>query len=132
MTSVEFQWKPPKHSGGCPVTSYTIERQQVGRNKWTDLGEIPGSILSYKDSDVNPGRRYCYRIRAKNAEGVSDHLQTGDIAAGVLRESLALASLWLFNKRETSKEMNTFIQSSLICFMISFYLLYIYYILLYI
>nr|XP_040061043.1 immunoglobulin-like and fibronectin type III domain-containing protein 1 [Gasterosteus aculeatus aculeatus] len=85
VTSVEFQWKPPKHSGGCPVTSYTIERQQVGRNKWTDLGEIPGSILSYKDSDVNPGRRYCYRIRAKNAEGVSDHLQTGDIAAGVLR-----------------------------------------------
>ncbi|XP_062419716.1 immunoglobulin-like and fibronectin type III domain-containing protein 1 [Pungitius pungitius] len=85
VTSVGFQWKPPKHSGGCPVTSYTIERQQVGRNRWTDLGEIPSSVLSYKDSDVNPGRRYCYRIRAKNAQGVSDHLQTGVIAAGILR-----------------------------------------------
>ncbi|XP_075952827.1 immunoglobulin-like and fibronectin type III domain-containing protein 1 [Anarhichas minor] len=85
VTSVEFKWKPPKDSGGCPVTNYIIERQQVGRNKWSDLGEIPGSDPSYKDSDVTPGRRYCYRIRAKNAEGISDYLQTGDIAAGVLR-----------------------------------------------
>ncbi|XP_031727684.1 immunoglobulin-like and fibronectin type III domain-containing protein 1 [Anarrhichthys ocellatus] len=85
VTSAEFKWKPPKDSGGCPVTNYIIERQQVGRNKWSDLGEIPGSDPSYKDSDVTPGRRYCYRIRAKNAEGISDYLQTGDIAAGVLR-----------------------------------------------
>uniref|UniRef100_A0A3Q1FUT6 Immunoglobulin-like and fibronectin type III domain-containing protein 1 n=1 Tax=Acanthochromis polyacanthus TaxID=80966 RepID=A0A3Q1FUT6_9TELE len=82
VTSVEFKWKPPKDSGGCPITNYIIERQQVGRNKWSNLGEIPGSNPSYKDSDVDPGRRYCYRIRAKNAEGVSDYLQTEDIAAG--------------------------------------------------
>ncbi|XP_029946943.1 immunoglobulin-like and fibronectin type III domain-containing protein 1 [Salarias fasciatus] len=85
VTSVEFKWKPPKDSGGCPVTNYIIERQQVGRNKWSNLGEIPGSNPSYRDSDVDPGRRYCYRIRAKNAEGISDYLQTEDIAAGVLR-----------------------------------------------
>ncbi|XP_037639979.1 immunoglobulin-like and fibronectin type III domain-containing protein 1 [Sebastes umbrosus] len=85
VTSVEFKWKPPKDSGGCPVTNYIIARQQVGRNKWSDLGEIPGSDPSYKDSDVDPGRRYSYRIRAKNAEGISDYLQTEDIPAGVLR-----------------------------------------------
>ncbi|KAM9859306.1 immunoglobulin-like and fibronectin type III domain-containing protein 1 [Aulostomus maculatus] len=85
VTSVEFKWKPPKDSGGCPVTKYIIERQQVGRNKWSNLGEISGNSPCYKDSDVDPGRRYCYRIRAKNAEGISDYLQTEDIAAGVLR-----------------------------------------------
>ncbi|XP_078026390.1 immunoglobulin-like and fibronectin type III domain-containing protein 1 [Epinephelus lanceolatus] len=85
VTSVEFKWKPPKDSGGCPITHYIIDRQQVGRNKWLNLGEIPGSNPSYKDSDVDPGRRYCYRIRAKNAEGISDYLQTEDIPAGVLR-----------------------------------------------
>ncbi|XP_078139501.1 immunoglobulin-like and fibronectin type III domain-containing protein 1 [Centroberyx gerrardi] len=85
VTSVEFKWKPPKHSGGCPITNYIIERQQVGRNKWTNLGEIPGNNPSYKDSDVDPGRRYCYRIKAKNAEGISDYLETEDISAGVLR-----------------------------------------------
>lgn len=88
VTSVEFKWKPPKDSGGCPVTNYIMERQQVGRNKWSNLGEIPGGNPSYKDSDVDPGRRYSYRIRAKNSEGISDYLQTEDIAAGVLRESL--------------------------------------------
>lgn len=87
VTSVEFKWKPPKDNGGCPVTNYILERQQVGRNKWSNLGEIPCST-SYKDTDVDPGRRYCYRIRAKNAEGISDYLQTGDIPAGVLRKSL--------------------------------------------
>ncbi|XP_038134422.1 immunoglobulin-like and fibronectin type III domain-containing protein 1 [Cyprinodon tularosa] len=84
VNSVEFNWKPPKDNGGCPITNYIIERQQVGRNKWLKLGEIPGTP-SYKDTDVDPGRRYCYRIRAKNAEGISDYLQTGDIPAGVLR-----------------------------------------------
>lgn len=86
VTSIEFKWKPPKDSGGCPITNYIIERQQLGRNKWTSLGEIFGNNASYKDSDVDPGRRYCYRIRAKTEEGISDYLQTDDIAAGVLRK----------------------------------------------
>ncbi|XP_061641108.1 LOW QUALITY PROTEIN: immunoglobulin-like and fibronectin type III domain-containing protein 1 [Phyllopteryx taeniolatus] len=85
VTSVEFKWKPPKDDGGCPVTNYIIERQQVGRNKWFNLGEISGSSTVYKDSDVDPGRRYCYRIRARNSEGVSDYSQTEDIPAGELR-----------------------------------------------
>lgn len=86
VTSIEFKWKPPKDNGGCPVTNYIIERQQLGRNKWTNLGEIPAINPSYKDSDVDPGRRYSYRIRAKNTEGISEYLQTEDIAAGVLRK----------------------------------------------
>nr|XP_061814213.1 immunoglobulin-like and fibronectin type III domain-containing protein 1 [Nerophis lumbriciformis] len=85
VTSIEFKWKPPKDNGGCPVTNYIIERQQVGRNKWSSLGEISGSSTFYKDCDVDPGRKYCYRIRARNLEGVSDYLQTEDIPAGVLR-----------------------------------------------
>lgn len=88
VTSVEFKWKPPKDSGGCAVSAYVIERRQVGRNKWSNVGETPGSNPSFKDSDVDPGRRYCYRIRARNAEGISDYLQTEDISAGVLRKSL--------------------------------------------
>ncbi|XP_067093730.1 immunoglobulin-like and fibronectin type III domain-containing protein 1 [Osmerus mordax] len=84
ITSVEFKWKPPKDNGGCPVTNYLLERQQVGRNKWTALGAIPGDPPSYRDGEVDPGRRYCYHIRAKNAEGISDFLETEDIQAGVL------------------------------------------------
>ncbi|XP_075881054.1 immunoglobulin-like and fibronectin type III domain-containing protein 1 isoform X2 [Nelusetta ayraudi] len=85
VTSIEFRWKPPKNNGGRTVTNYIIERQQVGRNKWSKLGEVPGSNTCFKDSDVDPGRRYCYRIRARNEEGISECLQTEDISAGVLR-----------------------------------------------
>ncbi|CAK6972950.1 immunoglobulin-like and fibronectin type III domain-containing protein 1%2C partial [Scomber scombrus] len=85
LTSVEFKWKPPKDDGGCPVTNYNIQRQQVGRNKWANLSDVPGSDPNYRDSDVDPGRRYSYRIRAKNTEGISDYLQTTDIPAGILR-----------------------------------------------
>ena len=88
--SVAYKWKPPKDDGGSPITSYILERQQVGRNKWTVLGEVPGGTPSYRDSDVDPGRRYCYRIRAKSSEGISEFLETEDIAAGVLRESACL------------------------------------------
>ncbi|XP_062329492.1 immunoglobulin-like and fibronectin type III domain-containing protein 1 [Osmerus eperlanus] len=84
ITSVEFKWKPPKDNGGCPVTNYLLERQQVGRNKWTTLGAIPGDLPRYRDSELGPGRRYCYHIRAQNAEGISDFLETEDIQAGVL------------------------------------------------
>lgn len=87
VTSVEFKWKPPKDDGGCPVTKYSIERQQAGRNKWSKLSEVPGDNSNYRDSDVDPGRRYSYRIRAKSTEGISDYLQTTDIPAGVLRKS---------------------------------------------
>nr|XP_061786474.1 immunoglobulin-like and fibronectin type III domain-containing protein 1 [Nerophis lumbriciformis] len=85
VTSIEFKWNPPKDNGGCPVTNYIVERQQIGRNKWTTLGEIGGSRPEYRDSNVDPGRRYCYRIRARNSEGISDFLQTEDISAGALR-----------------------------------------------
>ncbi|KAI7808167.1 putative immunoglobulin-like and fibronectin type III domain-containing protein 1, partial [Triplophysa rosa] len=83
LTAIEFKWKPPKDDGGCQVTEYNLERQQLGRNTWTKIGDIPGQS-SYRDTDIDRGRKYCYRIRAKNSEGLSDVLTTEDIAAGSL------------------------------------------------
>ncbi|KAK7915773.1 hypothetical protein WMY93_011534 [Mugilogobius chulae] len=80
---IEFKWRPPKDDGGSPVTNYTLERQQVGRNTWKKLGEVPG-VPCYRDTDVDHGRKYCYRIRAVTAEGVSELLETDDMQAGTL------------------------------------------------
>ncbi|KAM9785969.1 immunoglobulin-like and fibronectin type III domain-containing protein 1 [Neosynchiropus ocellatus] len=80
---IEFKWRPPKDDGGSPVINYVIERQQVGRNTWRKLGEIPG-LPVYSDSDVDHGRKYCYRIRAVTSEGVSDAMETDEIQAGKL------------------------------------------------
>uniref|UniRef100_A0A3Q3EY56 Immunoglobulin like and fibronectin type III domain containing 1, tandem duplicate 3 n=1 Tax=Labrus bergylta TaxID=56723 RepID=A0A3Q3EY56_9LABR len=67
---IEFRWRPPKDDG-------------VGRNTWKKLGEIPG-VPSYRDNDVDHGRKYCYHIRAVTAEGLSDIMETDDMQAGTL------------------------------------------------
>ncbi|KAJ8395357.1 hypothetical protein AAFF_G00033420 [Aldrovandia affinis] len=79
---IEIKWRPPKDDGGSKVTHYNMERQQVGRNTWKKIGDIPGDPQSYKDTNVDHGRRYCYRIKAITAEGVSDLMETEDIQAG--------------------------------------------------
>ncbi|KAF7711539.1 hypothetical protein HF521_000550 [Silurus meridionalis] len=83
LSAIEFKWRPPKDDGGCPVTNYILERQQVGRNSWIKIGEIPGQPV-YRDTNIDRGKKYCYRIRAKNSEGISDVIETDDIAAGTL------------------------------------------------
>ncbi|KAM8863493.1 immunoglobulin-like and fibronectin type III domain-containing protein 1 isoform 3-T3 [Spinachia spinachia] len=80
---IEFRWRPPKDDGGSPVINYMVERQQVGRNTWKKIGEIPG-IPSYRDTDVDHGRKYCYRIRAVTAEGTSEVMETDEMQAGTL------------------------------------------------
>ncbi|KAM3871797.1 immunoglobulin-like and fibronectin type III domain-containing protein 1 [Diretmus argenteus] len=80
---IGFKWRPPKDDGGSPVISYILERQQVGRNTWKKIGEIPG-VPCYRDTKVEHGRRYCYRIRAMTAEGISEMMETDDIQAGTL------------------------------------------------
>ncbi|XP_061074690.1 immunoglobulin-like and fibronectin type III domain-containing protein 1 [Conger conger] len=79
---IEFKWRPPKDDGGSPVTNYSLEHQQVGRNTWKKIGIVPKDPPSYRDTDVEHGRRYCYRIRAVTAEGDSQPLETEDIMAG--------------------------------------------------
>uniref|UniRef100_A0A3B5AY52 Immunoglobulin-like and fibronectin type III domain-containing protein 1 n=1 Tax=Stegastes partitus TaxID=144197 RepID=A0A3B5AY52_9TELE len=80
---IEFRWRPPKDDGGSPVINYIMERQQVGRNTCKKIGEIPG-VPCYRDTDVDRGRKYCYRIRALTAEGMSEVMETDEMQAGTL------------------------------------------------
>ncbi|KAL0978793.1 hypothetical protein UPYG_G00175290 [Umbra pygmaea] len=80
-SALEFKWRPPKDEGGCPVTNYILERQQLGRNSWVKLGKIPGEA-KYRDTDIDHGRKYCYHISAVNEQGVSEMMETDDIQAG--------------------------------------------------
>lgn len=86
---IEIKWRPPKDDGGSPVKNYMLERQQIGRNTWNKIGEIPG-VPTYKDKDVDHGRKYCYRIRAVTEEGISEMMETDDIMAGTLGEEYFL------------------------------------------
>uniref|UniRef100_A0A672ZHY6 Immunoglobulin like and fibronectin type III domain containing 1, tandem duplicate 1 n=1 Tax=Sphaeramia orbicularis TaxID=375764 RepID=A0A672ZHY6_9TELE len=77
---IDFKWRPPKDSGGCKIANYILERNQVGRNTWKKVGPI-GPEAKYRDSDVDHGRRYCYRIRVETEMGISELMETEDIQA---------------------------------------------------
>ncbi|XP_038018450.1 immunoglobulin-like and fibronectin type III domain-containing protein 1 isoform X2 [Motacilla alba alba] len=79
--NITIQWKPPKDDGGKPVQRYLVERQQVGRNDWETLGEAPRSCTSFTTSKVEEEMSYYFRVRAMNAEGVSDALESGEVKA---------------------------------------------------
>ncbi|XP_035244798.1 immunoglobulin-like and fibronectin type III domain-containing protein 1 isoform X1 [Anguilla anguilla] len=79
---IEIKWRPPKDNGGSKVTNYHLERQQVGRNTWKKIGNVPGEPPSFRDTDVEHGKKYYYRIRAITAEGESDMIVTEDVQAG--------------------------------------------------
>ncbi|KAK6318811.1 hypothetical protein J4Q44_G00100220 [Coregonus suidteri] len=78
---LDFKWRPPKDDGGSPVINYILERQQLGRNSWMKLGQIPGEP-KYRDTNVDHGRKYCYHVRAVTEQGISEMMETDDIQAG--------------------------------------------------
>ncbi|XP_074496274.1 immunoglobulin-like and fibronectin type III domain-containing protein 1.1 isoform X2 [Sebastes fasciatus] len=80
-SAIDFKWRPPKDSGGCKIDNYILERQQVGRNTWKKVGPI-GPEATYRDTDVDHGRRYCFRIRVETEMGTSELMETEDIQAG--------------------------------------------------
>ncbi|KFU83828.1 Immunoglobulin-like and fibronectin type III domain-containing protein 1, partial [Chaetura pelagica] len=79
--SITIQWKPPSDDGGKPVQSYIIESQQVGRNDWVALGETPRSCTTFTTNKVEQDMSYYFRVRAVNAEGSSDALESEEVKA---------------------------------------------------
>ncbi|KFV77453.1 Immunoglobulin-like and fibronectin type III domain-containing protein 1, partial [Struthio camelus australis] len=80
-SDITIQWKPPKDDGGKPVQSYIVERQQVGKEDWVTLGETPKSCTTFTTNKVEPNMSYYFRVRAVNAEGTSDALESDEVKA---------------------------------------------------
>ncbi|XP_037266129.1 immunoglobulin-like and fibronectin type III domain-containing protein 1 isoform X4 [Falco rusticolus] len=78
---ITIQWKPPKDDGGKPVQSYIVESQQVGKNDWVTLGEVPRSCTTFTTNKVEQDMSYYFRVRAVNAEGTSDALESDEVKA---------------------------------------------------
>ncbi|XP_074833343.1 immunoglobulin-like and fibronectin type III domain-containing protein 1 [Carettochelys insculpta] len=80
-TGITIRWKPPKDDGGKPVQSYIIERQQVGRKTWVTLGETDKNNSTFTTDNVEQDKSYCFRVRAVNAEGTSEALESDEVMA---------------------------------------------------
>uniref|UniRef100_A0A8C3C192 Immunoglobulin superfamily member 22 n=1 Tax=Cairina moschata TaxID=8855 RepID=A0A8C3C192_CAIMO len=78
---ITIQWKPPKDDGGKPVQSYIVERQEVGKGDWVALAEAPRSCTTFTTNKVERDMSYYFRVRAVNAEGTSDALESEEVKA---------------------------------------------------
>uniref|UniRef100_A0A3Q1GCP6 Immunoglobulin superfamily member 22 n=1 Tax=Acanthochromis polyacanthus TaxID=80966 RepID=A0A3Q1GCP6_9TELE len=79
---IRMKWKAPRDDGGKQVTSFVIERRPAGKKSWTRVGEVDGSTTVFSDDKVEEGQAYQFRIRAVNAEGLSEPLETEAVRAG--------------------------------------------------
>ncbi|NXX39722.1 IGFN1 protein, partial [Tricholaema leucomelas] len=80
-SSITIQWKPPKDDGGKPLQRYMVERQQGGKNEWEALGETPRTCTTFTTSKVEADMSYYFRVRAVNAEGSSEPLESDEVKA---------------------------------------------------
>ncbi|XP_041366543.1 twitchin-like isoform X3 [Gigantopelta aegis] len=67
-------WKPPKEDGGGKITSYLVERQEVGKPYWITVSS------HCKDTSIDvqglyENHQYLFRVCAINEHGEGDHLQ---------------------------------------------------------
>ncbi|KFP90396.1 Immunoglobulin-like and fibronectin type III domain-containing protein 1, partial [Apaloderma vittatum] len=79
--NITIEWKPPKDDGGKPVQNYVVERLQVGKSDWVPLGETPRSCTTFTTNKVEQDASYYFRVRAVNAEGASDALESEEVKA---------------------------------------------------
>ena len=72
--SCRLQWQPPKDDGGLPIKHYLVEMQEVGTNKWTEVGKVPDDDTQCGVPGLTPGKKYKFQVKAVNKEGTSDPL----------------------------------------------------------
>ncbi|XP_044050814.1 immunoglobulin superfamily member 22-like isoform X2 [Siniperca chuatsi] len=89
---IKMKWKAPRDNGGKQVISFVIERRVAGKKSWIRVGEEDSSTTTFIDDKVEEGQVYQYRIRAVNAEGMSDPLETEEVRAGEPVEAPGTAS----------------------------------------
>lgn len=69
-------WEPPVDDGGLGIDYYLVEMQDVSSGrKWTEVGRIQGDTQC-GIPNLEPGKKYKFRVRACNQEGESEPLAT--------------------------------------------------------
>ena len=72
-----LKWKPPEDDGGCPIECYEVEKMDEETGRWVPCGKTKGGDDTKFDvTNLVPGKKYKFRVRAVNKEGDSEELET--------------------------------------------------------
>ena len=69
-----LDWKPPEDDGGCPIDHYELEKLDTSTGQWVPCGRTKEN--TFKVDNLQKGKLYKFRVKAINAEGDSDPLET--------------------------------------------------------
>ncbi len=70
--NVSLKWLPPLSDGGAELTEYVVDMKPEGSSKFTPVVHVQPETPFCTVNDLNKGDKYEFRVRAKNAVGVSD------------------------------------------------------------
>nr|XP_061807754.1 myosin light chain kinase, smooth muscle-like [Nerophis lumbriciformis] len=79
--SLVLSWTGPSFDGGTAVLGYIVEVRRQGADAsgdWTEIAERCKNTSTQVSSGLEPYAKYRFRVRAYNAEGVSEPSQESD------------------------------------------------------
>ncbi|XP_008494634.2 myomesin-3 [Calypte anna] len=68
-SSLMLHWEAPLYTGAGPVTGYYIEMAEEGSEEWKQTHKQPIATSHMKVSDLEAGKCYVFRVRARNKAG---------------------------------------------------------------
>jgi len=71
--SADLEWEAPDDDGGSPVTHYVVEKKDVERKTWQEVGK-PTDWTTHV-ADLRDRSHYLFRVSAANEYGVSDPVE---------------------------------------------------------
>uniref|UniRef100_A0AC35U477 Twitchin n=1 Tax=Rhabditophanes sp. KR3021 TaxID=114890 RepID=A0AC35U477_9BILA len=74
--NVTLDWKKPLDDGGEPVENYIIEKLDSATGTWLPAAKVDANTTNAKVEGLIAGHEYKFRIKASNAEGESEPLET--------------------------------------------------------
>jgi titin len=67
--SMELRWNVPESDGGAAISQYIVERREVGKKSWKQVGT--STITSIEIRGLKKDSSYNFRVIAKNVVGCS-------------------------------------------------------------
>jgi hypothetical protein len=68
-TSVRLSWSPPSENNGSSVTEYELQMAPETESQLQWITLVNGIDTNWKVSDLSPGSKYNFKVRASNAVG---------------------------------------------------------------
>ena len=66
-----LRWNPSAGDGGSPITEYFVERREVGKKSWKQVGSTAANTTNLEIKGLKKGCSFNFRISARNSVGAS-------------------------------------------------------------